>query len=146
MAEFLTTHPEVGAIGPKIVDDENNIQDSCRSYVTLPSYIMRQVKRILFKKDSVLDSKFDYNSVQTVDWIIGAFIMVTREVYEKTGGLCDDYFMYAEDLDWCTRIRKAGYEVVYYPKAQIVYKGTRSARHSWKYMKIFLKSHFLYWK
>lgn len=146
MAEFLTTHPEVGAIGPKIVDDENNIQDSCRSYVTLPSYIMRQVKRILFKKDSVLDSKFDYNSVQTVDWIIGAFIMVTREVYKKTGGLCDDYFMYAEDLDWCTRIRQAGYEIVYYPKAQIVYKGTRSARSSWKYMKIFLKSHFLYWK
>lgn len=146
MAEFLTTHPEVGAVGPKIVDDENNIQDSCRSYVTLPSYIMRQIKRILFKKDSVLDSKVDYNSVQTVDWIIGAFIMVTRDVYEKTRGLCDDYFMYAEDLDWCTRIRQAGYEVVYYPKAQIVYKGTRSARSSWKYMKIFLKSHFLYWK
>ena len=31
MAEFLTTHPEIGAIGPKIVDNENNIQDSCRS-------------------------------------------------------------------------------------------------------------------
>lgn len=146
MAEFLTTHPEIGAIGPKIVDNENNIQDSCRSYVTLPSYIMRQLKRVIFKKDSILDSKFEYNSVQTVDWIIGAFIMVTREVYKKTGGLCDDYFMYAEDLDWCTRIRQAGYEVVYYPKAQIVYKGTRSARSSWKYMKIFLKSHFLYWK
>lgn len=146
MAEFLKTHPEVGAIGPKIIDDANNIQDSCRSYVTLPSYIKRQFKRVLFKKDSVLDSMFDYNIVQTVDWIIGAFIMVTRDVYEKTGGLSDAYFMYAEDLDWCTRIRKEGYEIVYYPKAIVKYKGTRSARSSWKYMKIFIKSHLIYWR
>ena len=145
MAHFLVNHPEVGAIAPKIIDDTMEIQDSCRHYVTLPRYIMRQVKRILFRKESILEKDYDYNKIQTVDWVIGAFIMVTREVYERTKGLCDDYFMYAEDLDWCTRIRKSGYEIVYYPKAVIEYKGTRSARSSWKYMKIFLRSHFIYW-
>lgn len=146
MANFLQSHPEVGAIAPKIIDDENNIQDSCRPYVTLPRFLARQLKRVIFKKDSVLDARFDYNLVQTVDWVIGAFIMVTRRVYDITNGLCDDYFMYAEDLDWCTRIRKAGYEIVYYPNAQVLYKGTRSARTSKTYMKIFLKSHLIYWR
>lgn len=146
MVNFLLSHPDVGAIAPQIIDSENNIQDSCRSYVTLPRYITRQTKRLIFKREALLESKFNYNVVQTVDWVIGAFIMVTRQAYESTNGLCDDYFMYAEDLDWCTRIRECGYEIVYYPKAQVLYKGTRSARNSWKYMKIFIKSHFIYWK
>lgn len=146
MAEFLCMHSEIGAIAPQIVDDDNNIQDSCRPYVTLPSFVMRQIRRIIFKKESVLNKKFDYDAIQTVDWVIGAFIMVTRKAYEKTHGLCDDYFMYAEDLDWCTRIRRSGLEIVYYPAAKVIYKGTRSARSTWKYMKIFLKSHFLYWQ
>lgn len=146
MADFLREHPEIGAIAPQIIDKEGNIQDSVREYVTLPRFVARQLKRIIFRQELVLDSKIDYNVLQTVDWAIGAFIMVSRKAYTLTGGLCEDYFMYAEDLDWCTRIRKAGFEIVYYPDAQIVYKGTRSARKSSAYMKIFLKSHFIYWR
>ena len=41
----------------------------------------------------------DYAQIQTVDWVIGAFIMVQKEVYEKTKGMDEYYFMYAEDLD-----------------------------------------------
>lgn len=146
MAEFLCMHPEVGAVAPRIVDEEGRIQDSARPYVSLPGYILRQVKRVILRKEAVLENEFDYTKVQTVDWTIGAFIMVSRTAYESTKGLCEDYFMYAEDLDWCTRIRKSGLEVVYYPKAEIVYKGSRSARKSIKYMKIFIKSHLHYWK
>lgn len=146
MAEFLSTHPQVGAVAPRIVDEEGNIQDSARPYVTVQSYVWRQVKRILLRREAVLESGFDYNAIQTVDWVIGAYIMVTREAYERTGGLSEDYFMYAEDLDWCTRIRKSGLEVVYYPEAEVVYKGSRSARTSKKYMSIFIKSHLTYWK
>ena len=54
--------------------------------------------------------------------------------------------MYAEDMDWCTRIRLAGWEVVYYPKVKIQYKGTRSARKNTGSAKIFLNSLKTYWK
>lgn len=146
MADFLLKHPEVGAIAPQIIDEDGNIQDSVREYVSLPRFIARQLKRIIFNQELVLDPKIDYKVLQTVDWAIGAFIMVSRKAYALTGGLCEDYFMYAEDLDWCTRIREAGLEIVYYPDAQIVYKGSRSARRSSLYMKIFLKSHLTYWR
>lgn len=73
-------------------------------------------------------------------------MMVSREAYTKTGGLDDSFFMYAEDLDWCTRIRQAGFEVVYYADSEIIYKGTRRARSDINYAKIFLRSHLLYWK
>ena len=146
MADFLAANPGVGAIAPKIVDEEGNVQDSVREYVTLPRFVIRQLKRIILKQEAVLDPNIDHDRMQTVDWAIGAFIMVSREAYKATKGLCEDYFMYAEDLDWCTRIRKAGFEVVYYPEAQIEYKGSRSARKSSFYMKIFIKSHMIYWR
>lgn len=146
MTAFMDQHPEVGAIAPKMHDAEGNIQDTARPYVSVPRYVWRQVKRIAGHKISILDRRMDYSRVQTVDWLIGAFIMVSRKAYEATGGLDNRFFLYAEDLDWCTRIRQMGFEVVYYPLCSITYKGTRRARSDSKYAKIFIESHIKYWK
>lgn len=146
MIAFLHNHPEIGAIGPRIQDKNGLLQDTCRCYVSFSSFISRQIKRMITHKESILNTSFNYNKIQTVDWIIGAFIMISRKAYELTKGLSEEYFMYAEDLDWCTRIRKSGLEIVYYPKALVEYKGTRSARKSKKYATIFLKSHLTYWR
>lgn len=146
MIAFMDEHPDVGAIAPQMKDPDGNIQDTARPYVTLPRYIWRQVKRIVGHKTSILSNNMSYNVVQTVDWLIGAFIMVSRRAYESTGGLDENLFMYAEDLDWCTRIRQQGFEVVYYPKCYIIYKGTRRARSNSKYARIFIRSHIIYWR
>ena len=113
MIEFMQSHPSVGAIAPLIVNKQGITQDSARAYVSVQRYVWRNIKRVIGHKSSVLDRNMDYTQVQTVDWVIGAFIMVQKEVYEKTKGMDEYYFMYAEDLDWCTRIRALGYEVVY---------------------------------
>lgn len=146
MVQFMDNHPEIGAIAPQMRDEEGNLQDTARPYVSLPSFIWRQVKRVLKHEVSILTPNMDYNRIQTVDWVIGAFIMVSRKAYEATKGLDESYFMYAEDLDWCTRIRKEGLEIVYFPKVQIEYKGTRRARTNSLYAKIFFHSHMHYWK
>lgn len=146
MIHFMQSHPDVGAIAPQIRDEAGCIQDTARPYVSLSRFFMRQVRRVLKHEESVLNKSMDYSKVQTVDWVIGAFIMVSRKAFELTGGLDDSFFMYAEDLDWCTRIRQKGLEVVYYPHSRIIYKGTRRARSNRKYAKIFLRSHCRYWK
>lgn len=146
MIDFMDEHPEIGAIAPQMRDKEGSIQDTARTYVSMPRYVWRQMKRIIGHKSSILDTKIDYSSIQTVDWVIGAFIMVSRQAYIATGGLDERYFMYAEDLDWCTRIRQQGFEVVYYPKVIITYKGSRRARNNSKYARIFIDSHIKYWK
>ncbi|WP_321332034.1 glycosyltransferase family 2 protein [uncultured Bacteroides sp.] len=145
MVNFLINHPEIGAIAPQIIDEKGTLQDSCRNYLSVQSFVWRQVKRILLRKECLLDRSRDYSKAQTVDWIIGAFIMVPKKVYELTQGLSDDYFMYVEDEDWCTRIRKSGYEVVYYPKVKIQYKGTRSARSNKSSASVFYHSLLTYW-
>ena len=146
LVAFMDAEPRIGAIAPQIVNEQGEIQDSCRPYVSLHSLLYRTMARIVRHQKALLSNKFDYSLVQTVDWVIGAFILGRRAVLEKTRGLDEDYFMYAEDLDWCTRIRKCGYEVVYYPPMQIVYEGSRAARRSAKYARIFFRSHLRYWR
>jgi GT2 family glycosyltransferase len=145
MLVFMNKHTDVGAIGPQIMDPNGNIQDSFREYLTVQNFLYRHIKRLLLKKDIIWDD-YDKSKIQTVDWIIGAFILVRRDVYERIGGLDSGYFLYCEDLDWCTRIVRSGYKVVYYPKMKIEYMGSRTARQSIKYTKIFLKSLLRYWR
>lgn len=141
--QFLQSHQEVGIIAPKIVDEKDIIQDSLRHYITPWGFVMRHIDRILH--GSKLNVKEFVDPVRG-EWVIGAFMMCRRDFYEEVGGLSDDYFMYCEDMDWCKRAHLAGYDVVYYPGTTIEYKGTRSARKSWKYTKIFLTSLITYWK
>lgn len=143
MISYLQSCPNVGIIGPKIVDNEGVIQDSFRHFVTPGGFFLRQIGWI--KDKGKLHVK-DFKGPVSGDWVIGAFMMCRRDFYEKVGGLSDDYFMYCEDMDWCKRAHLAGYDVVYFPETVVEYKGTRSARKSWKYAKIHIESLLTYWR
>lgn len=143
MLKYLQKHLMVGIIAPKIIDNSGIIQDSLRHFITPGGFILRHLNRIIHKRK--LNVK-DLHDPVSVDWVIGAFMMCRRDFYENVGGLSSDYFMYCEDMDWCKRAHYAGYDVVYFPGTVIEYKGTRAARHSWKFSKIFIKSLFTYWK
>ncbi len=103
------------------------------------------------------------DSIHEVDAISGAFFLTRKSVLEKTGGFDEDYFMYAEDIDLCFRIKQAGFKIVYVPDVSVVhYKGVSSGlkRHSqnislasletkqrslnafYETMKIFYKKHY----
>ena len=146
LVDFLNSHKEVGAIAPQILGHDGTVQDSCRRFVTPWRFLVRQIRRIVTGNELVKNEKYDYSRIQTTDWVSGAFIMIKREVYEMIGGFDEAFFMYYEDVDWCTRIWKAGYQVVYYPKVQVEYEGSRSARKDKKYARIFLQSQMKYWK
>jgi GT2 family glycosyltransferase len=70
-----------------------------------------------------------------VEWLVGACLMTRRAVVDQVGGLDEAYFMYSEELDWCRRIKAAGWRIVYLPAAKVVhYMGQSSeqavtARH-----------------
>ena len=85
-----------------------------------------------------------------VDAISGSFMMVQKEVVKQVGGLDEDFFMYGEDLDWCYRIRQAGWQVYYVHSTQIIhYKGESTKRSSldeintfYEAMHLFVEKHF----
>lgn len=151
--EFLRVHPKVGLLGPKIIDSAGNQQDTCRKFMRPVDLLYRLSKRLCLKKDVLLENGFDYNNTQTVDWVIGAFMMVRRDGLDVVGGLDDGYFLYVEDMDWCKRFWDKGYEVVYYPELVVEYKGDRksvsplvSGQFSYRYGYFHLKSYFRFLK
>jgi hypothetical protein len=89
------------------------------------------------------------NDMGPVDIIPGAFIFIKREIYEHVEGLDEEYFMYGEDIDFCYKVLKAGYQN-YYLGTQVLlhYKGESTKRDRMYYdrfygaMKIFYRKHF----
>ena len=57
-----------------------------------------------------------------IDFMTGCCMLIKREVFEKTGLLSDDYFMYFEDVDFCVKVKDSGYKIWYNPKAVIYHK------------------------
>ena len=125
--KYLVTQSDVGIIGPKIIAKDGNLQDSCRKFMDPLDLFVRIVKRIIFRKDVLLDSQFNYNKIQTVDWVIGAFMIIKRDAIEKIGLLDESYFHYVSDMDWCKKFWNCGFKVVYYPDLVVKYKGDRKS-------------------
>lgn len=78
-------------------------------------------------------------------------MFLRREVYEKIGGLDETFFMYGEDLDYCYRVKKAGFKVYYVHSTKIIhFKGESTKRsnidelkHFYDAMRLFVRKHFL---
>lgn len=128
--EFLLSRKDVGMIGPRIIDNNLKVQDSCRPFMSISHFFKRSMKRLLTGQDVLLEKEFHYEKTQSVDWVIGAFMMVKRDAFKKVGCLDENYFLYVEDMDWCMRFWKRGYKVVYFPELQIIYKGDRKSTFS----------------
>jgi len=92
-------------------------------------------------------SGWDRRSEREVDVVSGMFMLVPRPVMEKVGLLDEDFFVYAEEDDWCRRIREASWTCVFAPVAQIIHLdgGSKSTDQIRSKMHVQLqKSHLIY--
>jgi GT2 family glycosyltransferase len=156
MTAFLDKTIEAGMAGCKILNPDGTLQLACRRSFPGPWTSFCKVTGLstLFPKRKIFAhynlTYLDENQTYEVDAISGSFMMMRKEVYEKTGGFDEDFFMYGEDLDLCYRIQKEGYKVFYVHSAQIIhYKGESTKRSSiddtklfYDAMHLFVKKHF----
>ena len=131
MVGFADDHPDVGVVGPQLVNPDGSVQSSRRRFPTLATaffestWLQPYAPRRLLERYYVLDRPDD--EVQDVDWVTGAALMARREAIEQVGPMDEGFFMYSEELDWCRRFREAGWRVVYLPMAQIVHHVGKSS-------------------
>jgi len=133
MVTYLETHPDIGALGPMVLNPDGSIQSSRRRFPTMATAFFESawsdgLAPGLLRRYYALDLPDD--EAADVDWVIGACIMVPRTVYESVGGLDEAYYMYSEELDWCRRIKAAGWRVVYYPEARITHHYGKSSEQA----------------
>ncbi len=124
--------PNLGAIAPQILNEDRTVQQSVGFMPDLARIIlwMSFIDDLPFGdylKPYHVDHDRFYKKEHRVDWLTGAALMVPKKVISKVGPLDANIFMYGEDVDWCLRIKKAGFEIYYSPVAKLVHIGRGSA-------------------
>lgn len=150
--EYMDNHGEIGALGCKVVLTDGTLDHACkRGYPTPEASLYYLLKLHKFFSNSKKFGAYtlDYlpdDQINEVDSLVGAFMMVRRESIDKVGLLDEDFFMYGEDIDWCYRIKEAGYKIVYYPEAEILhYKGASSKKKKLKTIYEFHRAMILFY-
>lgn len=132
MVAYLDAHPEVGVLGPQLRFPDGRIQPSRRRFPTLATAFVESTvvqqwwpdNRIL-RRYYLADTPDDV--IQPVDWLVGACLLVHRQVVDQVGGLDEGFFMYSEEMDWCRRIKDAGWQIVYLPTATVIHHEGKSS-------------------
>lgn len=156
LAHYLAEHPDVGVVAPKLLNDDGTLQMSCRAFPGYSTALFNRyslLTRLLpgnrYSRDYLMVD-FDHANEREVDWVSGAALMFPRAVFDRIGGWDAGYFMFNEDVDFCHRVRDAGYRVVYQPAVAVYHSigASKSAstkliverhRSMWRYYRKYLR-------
>jgi GT2 family glycosyltransferase len=152
---FADAHPDIGILGPKLLNEDGSLQYSCRRFPNLGTGFFRNTPlgRLFpnnrFTQDYLM-SDWDHSTPRDVDWVSGAALVIRRDALEQIGGFDEGFFMYCEEVDLCYRTHQAGWRVVYYPDSVIYHiigrstsqVPTRMTYHFHASMYRFYKKHY----
>ena len=144
LLDYADAHPDAGVVGPQLRYADGSVQSSRRRFPTLATALFESTWLQPFAPRSLLDRYFvrDCGDGETcnVDWIVGAAMLVRREVYQQVGGFdARSFFMYSEEVDWCRRIKqtplpsltrpehKRYWRVVYHPQSVVIHHEGKSS-------------------
>ncbi len=126
LATFLDQNPKVGLVGPRILNTDLTLQSSCRrfpnpwnNFCSAMGLTRLASRHKFFSGEHML--YFRHDQVRPVDVLVGCFWMMRREAVETVGLLGEEFFIFAEDVDWCRRCWNAGWEIVFCPDAQAIH-------------------------
>lgn len=155
LVAFGREHPRAGVIGPELRGFDGAWQSSRRAFPTVWGTVVRRTPlRALLKPKQrqrahyLLDERPDEPA--RADWLIGAFILLRREMLEELGGFDAGYRLYGEDIDLCYRAMQAGWErwlvpdaVVGHRHAAVTDRGFLTRRTLWHWRSIcrFVRKH-----
>ena len=128
----------VGAAGPKLLNVDGSVQVSVwrnppatwellLTGFGLHKLMPRRVRGGLF-----LAEHFDYARRRAVGMLSGAAMLVRREVIDEVGGFDENFHMYGEDNEWCLRIKRAGWRLMFEPEAVVMHHGGASSLKRWE--------------
>lgn len=130
LASVLSANPDVGVVGPRLVDGHGRAELSFGSMISpWTEWRRRRLMRRLAENDPGTRALVESltREQQSPDWVSGACLMVRRRDALLVGLLDERYFMYTEDVDFCAAIRARGLRILFVPQVQIVHLRGRSA-------------------
>lgn len=152
MLVYMNKHPEIGMLGPQIVDSNGKVQRSYMGFPTIWNTVCRAMALdSLFPESKLfgglLMTCIEPITIRNVDIINGCFWIVRREALNQVGLLDDRFFMYGEDKDWCKRFWDTGWKITYFPEAKAIhYGGASSSNAPIRFYIAMQRSDLQYWQ
>ncbi len=118
----LERHPRAAVAGPLLLNPDGTRQPSCFPFLgpfevlAMNTYLNRLVRRTRRFR-----SVYSTPPAGEVPWVKGAALAIRRTAFEGVGGFDEAYFLYAEEMDLCWRLRRAGWETRFTPEAAVVH-------------------------
>jgi len=155
MLAFMEEHPDAGVAGPRLILRDGSLDLACRRSFPSPAISFYRLSGLsrLFPRSRLFGrynlTYLDPGEMTEVDAVVGAFMLVRREAIVDVGLLDENFFMYGEDLDWCYRIKAAGWKVYYNPAVTVLHVKRAASQHSaraqvefWRAMRLFYQKHY----
>jgi len=151
---YLRENPEAGITIPKVLNADGSFQQQSRRGDARPVEVFGYFLKLgkLFPKSKALNgylqSWLSEDKIAEVKAVSGSCMFIRREVYEKIGGLDEQFFAYQEDSDYCLRARQAGWKVMYVPLSSIIHYAGEGGSKTHPYHSIFQwhRSYYLYYR
>ena len=152
LEKYMEINLDIGAITPKVINSNGQLQISCkRSLPTIKNSIFKIFGLDkLFSKNKFFSSYnllyLNENDISDVEVISGAFMFLRKSVFEKVGYFDERFYLYGEDIDYCHRIKKEGFPIIYYPLVRVIhYKGKSAESHPFEAIHHFHSSMIKYY-
>jgi GT2 family glycosyltransferase len=135
LISYLETHPMVGVITPKVVLPDGAIDLACHRGMPTPWNAFTYFSGLerLFPNRKLTagyhQTYQDFTTIHEVDATACTAAIIRKSVIDKVGTLDERFFFYAEDLDWCKRIKEAGFAIIYYPDAVVLHHKSQSGKN-----------------
>ncbi|MCL4507643.1 MAG: glycosyltransferase family 2 protein [Chloroflexi bacterium] len=127
--EFMDQRTDAGAVGARILNPDRTLQTSCYPALTLSREFWRLMHLDVVAPYGIYRmNEWTTDTPRRVDSVLGACLMIRREVISRIGLLDPDYFFTAEEIDLCRRICKGGWHIYWVPRAQIIHYGGQSSK------------------
>ncbi len=131
MTRALEQDSMVSVVGPRLLNSDGSGQLSVRSFPTFGVFIFMFLKlnRVLPRAKlwrRYIGDNFDYDRHAEVDQVKGAAFMIRGKSLESVGLLDERFWVWFEEVDYCQRVKAAGYKIIYTPSAEVVHHGAVS--------------------
>jgi GT2 family glycosyltransferase len=125
--DWMRQNPKAGVAGAQLLNPDGSRQNSIANFPSLATELLNKslLRRIFPRRFPGKEHEF-LEPVQ-VESVIGAFMLIRRELWQKIGGLDERYFFFFEETDFCAQARKLGWAVFHLPQVQVWHEQGKSA-------------------